>query len=76
MNMEFIYMKPALKMPACEEIVPRNGRPTLRSPAVWADTTRPYPVGQEGVQSNGGYEFPSRIRTGNYFIRGHKRVCR
>jgi hypothetical protein len=25
MNMEFIYMKPALKMPAYEEIVPKRG---------------------------------------------------
>jgi hypothetical protein len=24
---------------------------TVRSAAVWADTTRPYPVGQEGVQA-------------------------
>jgi hypothetical protein len=31
MNMEFTYMKPALKMPACEEIVPKKGRPTLLS---------------------------------------------
>jgi hypothetical protein len=31
MNMEFIYIKPALKMPACEEIVPKKGRPTLLS---------------------------------------------
>jgi hypothetical protein len=31
MNMEFIYMKPALKMPAYEEIVPKRGCPTLLS---------------------------------------------
>jgi hypothetical protein len=29
----------------------RGGAETVRIAAVWADTTRPYPVGQEGVQA-------------------------
>jgi hypothetical protein len=29
----------------------RGRAETVRSAAVWADTTRPYPVGQEGVQA-------------------------
>jgi len=29
----------------------RGRAETVRSAAVWADTTRPYPVGQEGVQT-------------------------
>ena len=29
----------------------RGPAETIRGPAVWADTTRPYPVGQEGVQA-------------------------
>ena len=29
----------------------RGRAETVRSTAVWADTTRPYPVGQEGVEA-------------------------
>lgn len=37
----------------------RGSAETVRIAAVWADTTRPYPRGQEGVQA----QFPSRPRT-------------